>query len=77
MTENKLTFKDLDFKQHECFPVFDQNAFLVMANGKEVSVTTGKLAKTNSQKPYEVSIGDKIFGYLDENQVTELMLVNQ
>ena len=77
MTENKSTFKDLNFQQHKHFPAFDKSAVLTFSNGEQISVSTGELAMTSTKRPYEVYVDGRIHEYQTEEQVNELMLINQ
>lgn len=78
------TFKDLEFKKHMYYPIYDTVAKCNFKNNYGVIVITGKNALTDTGKPYETAITYKgkltnvpielpNLSFLDEKDVTEIM----
>jgi hypothetical protein len=79
-----MKLSDLSFRQHS---VFEDGtvATHTFRNGYEASVITGSRAYTSESSPYELAIflndkvtktelGDGIFGWLNEEEVNDLLL---
>lgn len=80
------TFKDLEFNQKSNILDLGEQAHLSFNNGYGISVITGYGSYSNENKPYEIAvlfnnelcytteITNDVIGWLDEEEVSEIMI---